>query len=101
MLVYGLRAVHKAMGRRGGGWMAITGLAGLVPWAFGVYVLGFRGLRPLGGLFSTFEPVNLVASLIFLALGLRVLWAQGKLVELQRLADTMSMAVPEEEEGAP
>ncbi|HEX9885582.1 MAG TPA: hypothetical protein VGA70_03800, partial [Longimicrobiales bacterium] len=72
---------------------------GLLPWGFGVYVLGFRGLRPLAGMLEDFEPTTLVASLIFVALGLRVLWAQARIAELHRLAATMITAVPEEGAG--
>ena len=88
MLGHGLRVVQRAFGRPPKAWMAVAGVAGVLPLAFGVYVLGWRGLRTLGA----FDGLLGVGSgLFFTVVGIWVLRSWVKLLELGRLADTMVM----------
>lgn len=86
MLAYGLRVVQQAFGRAGRPWMALAGPAGLVPLAFGVYVLGWRGLR----LMARGGTGSLLAGAGLALLGAWLLWAWLRVVEVRRLAESMS-----------
>jgi len=88
MLAHGLRVVQRAFGRPPRAWMALATVAGILPLAFGLYVLGWRGLRTLGELDG---PTGVVSGLFFTVLGVWVLRSWMKLLELGRLAETMVM----------
>lgn len=86
MLAYGLRGVQRAFGRPERPWMALAGAGSLLPLLFGLYVVGWRGLREMarGG----WAPV--VGGLALTLLGGWVLRAWVRVLEVQRLAETMS-----------
>jgi len=88
MLAHGMRVVQRAFGRPERAWMVVSRLSGILPLALGLYVLGWRGLRAL----SEFEgSPDLVSGLFFTFVGLWVLRAWAKLLELAPLADVMVM----------
>ncbi|MHB1192308.1 MAG: hypothetical protein ACYC6F_04600 [Longimicrobiales bacterium] len=90
MLVYALRVVERAFGRAAPPWMALAGPAWVVPVGFGVWVLGWLGLRGLavgGGL------IPVVSALLFTVLGAWVLRAWHRIVELDVLAETMTLGL--------
>ncbi|GMV06118.1 MAG: hypothetical protein AMXMBFR53_23940 [Gemmatimonadota bacterium] len=88
MLAYGMRVVQRAFGRGGRPWMAAAAAAGLVPPAFGVYVLGWEGLR---GVAQASGFASGAAGLLLAVLGTWVLRAWMQILELRRLADTMAL----------
>ncbi len=93
MLAYGLKGVQTALGRPARPWMALAVLGGVVPLVFGIYVLGWLGLRgiALGG-----GPATVGVSVGFVLLGMWVLRSWWKLVEVQGLVRVMSMPLPGE-----
>jgi hypothetical protein len=87
MLAYGFGVVRRAFGRPPG-WWPLAMVGGLVPLAFGVYVLGWRGLR----LVAHWDGVTgVLAGIFFSLLGYGVLRACQRLSELETLATVMSM----------
>lgn len=86
MLAYGVRGVQRAFGRPRRGWMRLAAVGGLVPPAFGLYVLGWLGLREMarGG------AAALAIGALLAALALWTLGGWLRLLEVQRLADTMA-----------
>ncbi|NJD17948.1 MAG: hypothetical protein FIA95_01500 [Gemmatimonadetes bacterium] len=91
MLAYALRVVERAFGRPSRPWMPLAGAAGVVPPAFGLWVLGWLGLRALaggGGVIAT------VSAVVLTALGAWVLRAWLKILELHTLAEAMSVGLP-------
>jgi hypothetical protein len=86
MLAYGIRGVQRAFGRPRRPWMSVVGVASLVPPVFGVYVLGWLGLREMarGGAGS------LATGALLAALGVWTLLGWLRIMEVQRLADTMA-----------
>jgi hypothetical protein len=88
MLAHGLRVVQRAFGRPERAWMVLSPVLGVLPLGLGLYVLGWRGLRAL----SAADGIPGVVSGVFLTVvGLWVLRAWAKLLELASLADTMVM----------
>lgn len=87
MLAYGLRVVQRAFGRSERFWMSIAMWGSLVPFAFALYVLGWRGLRELatGG-----DLMGSLVGIVFAALGSWVLRCWMKVVEVERLARIMT-----------
>jgi len=89
MLAHGMRVVQRSVGRPRRPWMILASVGGVVPLALGLYVFGWRGLRGL----STFAgPRGVVEGLFFTLVGLWVLRAWTKLLELASLADAMTNA---------
>ena len=87
MLAYGLRVVQRTFGRSPRPWMIGAGVGGVVPPVFGVYVLGWRGLRA----FATAEGVlGVLLATAFAAAGVWVLRSWMRVVEVERLASVMS-----------
>lgn len=91
MLAYGLRTVQRAFGRDERPWMALAGLASLLPSAFGLYVLGWLGLRAVATGSGT-GPV--VLGVLMTVLGGWLLRAWMRVVEVQRLAAVMGSTEP-------
>lgn len=91
MLAYSLRVVQKAFGRPPRPWTPLAGAAGIVPLTFGLWVLGWLGLRALalGG-----GPIAMVTAGVLTVLGLWALRAWLKVQELQSLAETMTLGLP-------
>lgn len=88
MLAYGLRVVQRAFGRPQRAWMSLAMVGSLVPPAFAVYVLGWRGLRLL---FAGAGWGSAVVALLFTATGVWVMRSWMKVVEVERLARAMSI----------
>lgn len=88
MLAYGLRVVQRAFGRAERIWMSAAMWASVVPFAFALYVLGWRGLRLLatGG-----GPTGFLGGIVFAAMGSWVLRCWMKVVEVERLARIMTL----------
>lgn len=86
MLAHGLHIVQRAFGRPPRPWMALATLGSLVPPVFGLYVLGWRGLR---GVAVDGGPVGVVLGALFALLGIWALGAWMKLNDLQALARAM------------
>ena len=95
MLGYGLRIVQKALGRRHRWWMTLAMATSLVPPAYALYVIGWVGLRGLG----SFELVPSVLAILGIGLGVWVLRAWMRIVEIERLARIMTVNVDEEGGG--
>jgi hypothetical protein len=96
MLAYGLRVVQRAFGKPARPWMVLAVVGGLLPPAFGIYLLGWEGLRVVaeGG-----GPAAVVAGLFLAGLGVWILRGWIQLLELHRLAETMMMGLPGIENG--
>jgi hypothetical protein len=90
LLGYGLRTVQRAFGRPVRPWMKLAVAGGVIPIAYGLWVFGWLGLRALaaGGLIGT------VSGVVHAVLGLWTLRAWLKVVELDRLAEAMSLGPP-------
>lgn len=86
MLAYGLRGVQQAFGRPHRSWMALAAVGGVVPLAFGLYVLAWRGLRGMAGGGDT----SLAAAAVLTLLGGWALHGWVRVMEVQRLAETMA-----------
>lgn len=88
MLAYGLRISQRAFARPHRAWMSWARLGSLVPPLFSLYVLAWRGLRQLaagGGL------GGLGGGIAFAALGTWAMRSWMKVVEVERLAQVMTM----------
>lgn len=91
MLAYGLRVAEWAFGRPRRAWMAWSAMAGILPPTYGIWVLAWLGLRGVamgGGL----APVS--AGVVSTALGFWTLRSWLRIVELQRLAEAMTLQLP-------
>lgn len=88
MLAYGLRTVQRTLGRSHRPWMSLVMLASVLPPAYALYVLGWRGLR---GLTFSSGPEGMAAAILYVALGVWVLRTWLRIVEIERLAQVMSM----------
>ena len=98
MLAYGLRSVQRAFGREDRPWMYFAQAGSVFPPTFGLYVLGWRGLRDVAA-WSGLWPV--VLALLFCVTGFWLLRSWMRLVEVDKLAQVMSLGVGEEEGGEP
>jgi len=96
-LAYGLRAVQRAFGRPPRPWMSVAALAGVVPPAFAVWVMGWLGLR---GLTAWGHPGPMVMGLAWTWLGAWVLTSWLRVHELDRLATAMGPMSGADAEGA-
>jgi hypothetical protein len=88
MIAYGQRVVQLAFGRPARWWMTLAAVGSLIPPAFGVYVLGWRGLRTfaLGG-----GWVDASLAILHGALGVWVLRSWLGVMQVERLARTMTV----------
>lgn len=89
MLAYGLGVVQRAFGQPHKAWWGLATAGGLVPLGFGVYVLGWRGLRLIAhwdGVWSVLTGVS------FAILGFWTLRSWQKLSELETLATVMTLS---------
>jgi hypothetical protein len=93
MLAYGLRIVQRALGRPRRFWMSLAMGASVVPPAYALYVLGWRGLRGLAVSQTTWA---LALATIHFALGVWVLRVWMRVVEIERLAKIMNMNANED-----
>lgn len=88
MLAYGLGAVQRAFGMPRKSWWPLATAGGLVPLVFGVYVLGWRGLR----LIARWNGVpSVAAGAAFVALGFWTLFSWQRIAELETLASVMTL----------
>lgn len=94
MLAYSLRVVQRAFGRPPRLWMVGARLAALVPPSFGVYVVGWLGLR---GVAQARGVGDVLVGLVFSVLGAWVLRSWMRLLELHRLAETMALGLSVDE----
>ena len=97
MLAYGLRTVQRTFGRDHRTWMSAALVGSVVPPIYGVYVLGWRGLRELatGGGWP-----ELTAAIVFTGMGVWVLHTWLRIVEVERLARVMTSNVDGDGGGA-
>ena len=88
MLAYGLRTVQRILGRDHHPWMSVVLGASVLPPAYALYVLAWRGLRGLavGG-----DASELAAATLFTLMGVWVLRAWLRVVEIERLAQVMTL----------
>ena len=84
MLAYGMRVVQRAAGRPDRPWMAAAGVGSLVPLGYGAWILGWLGLRGLGA--GGWETV---VAIVYTLLGVWLLRAWLRVVEVRRLAAAM------------
>jgi len=88
MLAYGLGAAQRAFGVPRKAWWPLATAGGLVPLVFGVYVMGWRGLR----LIARWDGVpSVAAGAAFVALGLWTLLSWQRIAELETLASVMTL----------
>lgn len=84
-----VRALLRARGRRGRPLLGLVHLVAFLPVVYGVYLVFYRGLRPLGSLPEAWLwPA--AEALAFTVLGIWVLRVTWKLAEVRRLAGEMA-----------
>ena len=88
MLAYGLRIVQRAFGRPDRFWMSLATAGSVIPPVFAVYVLGWLGLR---GFTDGVAASTLVPATLSTVLGVWALRSWMKVVEIERLAQIMTM----------
>lgn len=94
MLAHGLRVVQEAFGRPARFWMRLARWGSGAPLLYGLYVLGWRGLRQLalgGGL------AGLGLGIGFAVLGSWILRSWMRVVEVEQLARVMTLGLQGEE----
>jgi hypothetical protein len=97
MLAQGQRVVEEAFGRPPRPWMRVARWGTGAPLVYGLYVLGWRGLRQLAqgdGL------AGLALGIVFAFLGTWVLRSWTRVVEVERLARLMTFGLEERGGGA-
>lgn len=92
MLGYGLGVVQRAFGRPTRPWMWAAAAAGAIPSAFGVFVLGWEGLRGLAQASGVFGAAG---SAVMATLGIWALRGWLQILELRRLGEAMGMGFHE------
>lgn len=97
MLTYGLRVVQRSMGRPHRPWMWMASVGSVLPTLYGVYVLGWRGLR---GLTLGSGAGAIVSAILYGVAGVWVLLTWMRVVEVQRLARVMVSNLDEDGEAA-
>jgi hypothetical protein len=88
LLALGMRGVARAYGAREGGWSAVPAALWVVPWGYGVYVLGWPGLLALRDAVAGGGRSGGLAVVTAL-LGLQVLRTSAKVGEVARLGGVM------------
>lgn len=96
MLAFGQRTVRRAFGGPPRPWMAWAAVGGLVPPAYGIWVMAWLGFR---GLTVAQRPRETLLAILFAALGLWLLRSWLRIVELQQLAAVMTRDSEGGEEG--
>ena len=96
MLAYGLRIVQRAFGRPKRPWMSLALAFSVVPPLYSIYVLGWLGLR---GFTMGFGLSTILSATLSTALGVWALRSWMKVVEIERLAQIMTMNL--DGEGGP
>jgi hypothetical protein len=87
MVVFGMGVAQEAFGRPDRPWMKVGAVSSLLPPAFGLYVVGWRGL----GAVAAWDGWGAgLGAVLIAALGAWALWAWFRLVELRRLAQAMT-----------
>lgn len=61
---------------------AFSGFAGMLPYVYGVYLVGYEGLWSIRGLVQHFSLVQLVPSVLFVYFGYRVVYWTWQLTEI-------------------
>lgn len=87
MLSYGLSTVRGALGRPRRAWQTAAGVGSVVPTLYGLYVLGWLGLRPLA---RPTDALGVAIATLYVALGVWVLRSWMRVVEVRRLARVMA-----------
>lgn len=89
LVAMAVRALLRARGRRERSWPGLVHVVALLPVAYGVYLVFYRGLRPLASLPETWLwPA--AEALAFVVLGIWILRVTWKLAEIVRLAGEMA-----------
>jgi len=88
-LAFGLRISQLAFGRPSRLWMVLARIGGLIPLSFGPYLFGWLGLRAVaaGG-----GWIEVATGVLFTVLGFWTMRSWMRVVELERLAETMTSA---------
>ena len=87
-LAYGQRIVLRALGRPNRHWMTAASMASVLPPVFGLYVLGWLGLR---GFTLGFAASTMLSATLSTVLGVWTLGSWMKIVEIERLARIMTL----------
>lgn len=88
MLAYGQGAVQRAFGHPEKSWWRLATAGGLVPLCFGLYVLGWQGLRLIA---QWNGAAGVATGVLFGALGAWTLLAWQRVSELETLAAVMTL----------
>ena len=88
MLAYGLRIVQRAVGRPHRSWMGLAMATSVIPPIYSLYVLGWRGLR---GLALGLSWPTVISATLSIGLGVWVLRSWMRVVEIERLAQIMTL----------
>lgn len=94
LLAVGWSGVRRGTGQGDAGWLRWAGLAGVVPWVYGLYVFGVAGLRGLAT--AAWSPPAVMAGLVYAVLGLWILQGAVRVREVGRLGQFMAVPAPEE-----
>lgn len=90
LLALAMRTVQRVMGRPDRVWMSLVDLASFVPPLYGVFLVGWRGLRGVG---VAAGPAALFSAILHAALGVWVLRCWLQVAEIERLAHVMAANV--------
>lgn len=96
LLALGMRGVVRAYGGAGG-WGAVPALVWLVPWGWGVFVLGGPGLLELSRALAARSGWAAATSAVFIVLGIHFLRTSARVGEVARLGGVMGGGVSVEE----
>ena len=91
-LAYGMRTVQRVAGRPPRVWMTLALVGSVVPPGFGLWILGWEGLRPIA-----LGPAGAgwLVAILHLWLGVWVLRTWMKVLEIERLAQIMLLNPPD------
>jgi hypothetical protein len=89
LVALGMRGVDRAVGAEGRGWAAVPGFVWVVPWGYGVFVLGWPGLLLLRDALAAGAPLQGAAGVASSLLGLQVLRTSARVGEVARLGGVM------------
>lgn len=87
LLAFGLAVVQDVLARPRRTWRYVARAGAVVPAIFGAYVLGWRGLRGLAG---SGGALDFGTAILYVVLGVWVLRAWLRVVEIRRLARVMT-----------
>jgi len=96
-LAYGMRTVHRALGRPRAAWMTVAAAGSVVPPAYGLWVLGWAGLRALT---EGAAAGPLLTAILHAGVGVWVLRTWLGVLEIERLAQIMLLN-PNDDGGSP